>query len=84
MSNINRSGKDSSLDHWTAMINMMEFNFSMHLNVFPSLMEIHASKLIDKQLDDRTLSVIFLTTDSDTIKMSLFSSIVTKQNKKDK
>lgn len=54
------------------MINMMEFNFSMHLNVFPSLMEIHASKLIDKQLDDRTLSVIFLTTDSDTIKMSLF------------
>lgn len=84
MSNINRSGKDSSSDHWTAMINMMEFNFSMHLNVFPSLMEIHASKLIDKQLDDRTLSVIFLTTDSDTIKMSLFSSIVTKQNKKDK
>lgn len=66
------------------MINMMEFNFSMHLNVFPSLMEIHASKLIDKQLDDRTLSVIFLTTDSDTIKMSLFSSTVTKQNKKDK
>lgn len=84
MSNINRSGKDSSSDHWTAMINMMEFNFSMHLNVFPSLMEIHASKLIDKQLDDRILSVIFLTTDSDTIKMSLFSSIVTKQNKKDK
>lgn len=59
VSNINRSGKDSSSDHWTAMKNMMEFNFSMYLNVFPSLMKIHASKLIDKQLDGRTLSVIF-------------------------